>query len=146
MHIVLLTNTLCAFASHCCASLSCQLWTPPRTPVRRWNAAATRSASPRVTRGPCVSIARNWSRGGCNLSGRVTKLFQVVPPDLTECLPRGLMYPSPCCWTVDRLSHGVLLTASVCQPVLWAAFQSTIDYTPVTVPEKIQSEGWCHSN
>lgn len=45
-----------------------QPWTPPRTRARMWNAAAIRCASLRVTRGPCVSIARNWSTGGQSFS------------------------------------------------------------------------------
>lgn len=40
-----------------------QLSTPPRTRARMWSAAGTRCASLRATRGPRVSIARNWSKG-----------------------------------------------------------------------------------
>ena len=49
--------------SHVLLSLCVQPWTPPRTRARMWSAAAIRCVSLRATRGPCVSIARNWSTG-----------------------------------------------------------------------------------
>lgn len=56
-----------------------QPWTPPRTHARMWSAAAIRCASHRATRGPCVSIARNWNTGrtfkGCGRQATATRKY-----------------------------------------------------------------------
>lgn len=87
-----------------------QPWTPPRTRARMWSAAAIRCASLRATRGPCVSIARNWSTGRWSFSPAVrwwlASCFQGMSP-----LFRRLLHG----WDRHYCNAGVNSHWAVCQ-------------------------------